>query len=102
MPNTETKTGKLKHSPSPWFISKDGEDYMIETTSGARAIATIEGSVYEERDEANAKLIAAAPTMLEALQNLITEISPAYNFDLRNAPPVVQQALEVIKQATGE
>lgn len=63
-----------KHTPGPWTIDPEGETaWTIESASGTPLC-----DVYIERDsnnsptpecEANARLIAAAPEMLVALQN---------------------------------
>lgn len=63
-----------KHTPGPWNIDKDD--------SGNGVSANVNGSRYwitgviqepgkEFSDEANARLIAAAPDLLEALQNIV-------------------------------
>jgi len=56
----------INHTPGPWVIGKQDHDVvMVDTTSGT-AIC----DVYVDSDErpANARLIAAAPDLLEALE----------------------------------
>jgi hypothetical protein len=66
------------HTPGPWMFDGETDDDVIEITAEARfgkvAIACIEiGFINEFDDEqrANARLIAAAPTLLEALRELV-------------------------------
>jgi hypothetical protein len=78
-------TEKVKHTPGPWFLSHSGyanapfviwagtrrPDYHSKfPLSGVNAIAEIfhdESPAYEQQ-EANARLIAAAPDMLDTLE----------------------------------
>lgn len=56
----------INHTPGPWVIGKQDHDVvMVDTTSGT-AIC----DVYGDSDDrpANARLIAAAPDLLEALE----------------------------------
>ncbi len=71
-----------KHTPSPWAVSvpEKGQDgyphnWSISHESPTRAVyvASIPGAVHYERAQADARLIAAAPDMLEALQELLAD-----------------------------
>lgn len=64
-----------KHTPGPWVahVSKVDEDsgnevMLIRSVDPLRGIASFE--VLDEEDEANGRLIAAAPELLEALKLL--------------------------------
>lgn len=59
---------KSKHTPGPWKAVKCGVTNTIETNNGASLLAMMDH--YTDEDEANAKLMAAAPEMLEALEEL--------------------------------
>lgn len=65
---------KTKHTPGNWTHS-DGSIYSESDPSG-KDIATINknGNTTEEEEHANGELIAAAPSILDALISL-TEIS---------------------------
>lgn len=55
------------HTPGPWkysFESVDPEWAVVHNTLGGPVIANVNA---DHRQEANARLIAAAPAMLEAL-----------------------------------
>lgn len=66
-----------KHTPGPWSIFRDGDNLIIETIPLNRfsAIAEITGGRGLEEDEANARLIAAAPELLEALEQILTRFT---------------------------
>lgn len=59
-----------KHTPGPWFVM-DYDDNVhqvaISDETATRYLAVIDNS--DETDQANARLIAAAPELLEALAN---------------------------------
>lgn len=59
-----------KHTPGPWVL--DGEAWVV--TVATKRYITCEGRNAEEA-EANARLIAAAPEMLEALQEAYRVLS---------------------------
>lgn len=75
----------MPHTPAPWKI-----DNSINTAinKGDKHIAMVnyykcgnpEVDVYGDEHEANARLIAAAPELLEALEEVVTELHGAiYN-----------------------
>jgi len=58
-----------EHTPGPWFIYKDEHEFVIlqnRPVKNATAIAIVYSD--DKPDEANARLIAAAPELLEALK----------------------------------
>lgn len=67
-------TTETKHTPGPWRAKqygKYGEWKVLQADELRHHICTdIRG--LDGMDEANARLIAAAPTLLEALQELLT------------------------------
>ena len=71
-----------KHAPGPWKVSPTDDTVVID--ADGREVAAIDGD-YNDPDtwplmEANARLIAAAPDLLEALKDL---------FSIANAEGVV-------------
>lgn len=64
-----------KHTPGPWKIAFGARDFHItgtrEDTSGHYIARTINDFA---EDEANARLIAAAPELLEALNAVAAEV----------------------------
>ena len=94
---------KTMHTPGPWFlgkidreagtiavdcIDKDGDEALmciLETADGI-----------DPEDEADARLIAAAPELLDALKRVTEQLDEAYGETY-----VVRQARAVIAKATG-
>ncbi|MBI7352836.1 hypothetical protein JEV04_15400 [Pseudomonas aeruginosa] len=69
-----------KHTPGPWFVNGH-ETYTkyVEARIGAgllQEVAACGPTEQQEQQEANARLIAAAPELLDALVNLLPLISP--------------------------
>lgn len=62
----------MSHTPGPWWLSD--HDWYVRATCNQgvnwRVAEVIEVLPEDEQAEANAFLIAAAPEMLEALQNI--------------------------------
>ena len=79
-----------KHTPGPWQIKSDHEPHLIignvdgETVAGFTSysfdfIASIEDEYGEMTDHANARLILAAPELLEAAQKALNYIANTEN-----------------------
>jgi hypothetical protein len=86
-----------KHTPGPWSI------YSI-TFKGYHQIAGAQGGrvcqvlPFEDEYKANARLIAAAPDLLEALKNMCEGFSTLKDSDF----PALAKARAAIAKATGE
>ena len=59
------------HTPAPWYIN-DLWPFMVWSRQG-RIATTIVDVAYTDEDVANARLIAAAPDLLEALKGMFGE-----------------------------
>lgn len=103
--NTETKA---KHTPGPWTL-EDHPDKPCELFArGAIHLADIYMTDFPE-PQANARLIAAAPELLEVVENLLN-IWPSIDFvrykpDMPYHPSVgeiVISAENAIRKAKGE
>jgi len=81
-----------QHTPGPWVIHPEAlGEHSIVTPDGRGLIADIYG-----RSPANARLIAAAPELLEALQDCVAVPN-------KNRPDEVwQRARAAIAKATGQ
>lgn len=70
---------KAKHTPGPWTLTADGAGWYIECSpERGHSVAYIRAEIGEEdpdtsddEKEANARLIAAAPELLDALIALL-------------------------------
>lgn len=71
-----------KHTPGPWRVSKDGDTVVPESTNALLA-DVYDGSPSDKTDmevtRANARLIAAAPEMLEASREIFLELDGRYD-----------------------
>ncbi|HGP1135696.1 TPA: hypothetical protein ACLF0I_003535 [Pseudomonas aeruginosa] len=89
-----------KHTPGPWEIERYS-DGLIQIVGDVRIVSDDEENVttvveaVARGDEANARLIAAAPELLEALQVCIQQITA-----LCSADDVPDQARAEIAKAT--
>lgn len=80
----------IKHTPGPWILKQDDDWFGIESI-GLRYIDT--GLPHSE-NEANARLIAVAPELLEMLISLHNACVLSSGSDI--------EVLRLIEKATGE
>jgi hypothetical protein len=76
------------HTQVPWHLGKRGGNPAIYGKDGTEVAEILHGLTPEWR--ANARLIAAAPELLEALQSLTHPM--ASDEDLQNALAVISKA----------
>lgn len=95
---------KLQHTPGPWKVGVDRVDkntlVMDDNNIGIASVVE-----WPNEAEANARLIAAAPRMLEALIGAIEIIKiwhgeEAFQIYLKNAPEM-KPIISSIERATG-
>ena len=75
---------ETKHTPGPWETSRGAQNYPFSIESESKTIAFIKMQTEVRHTTANAKLIAAAPDLLDACQegyDLITDICNAAGND---------------------
>jgi len=93
-----------KHTPGPWYVGSG--TYEGRNIYSVASVTDDEGFTYQpivasaEDDgikcwDANARLIAAAPDLLEALQEMVRTFA-------KNHAPAVDVARAAIARATGE
>lgn len=94
-----------KHTPGPWWLDDDG---FVASGSGD-TYATVADPHCGDRDiderESNARLIAAAPELLAALQSVMTwwaESVPPNGADDDMPPQIFDAAHAALAKATGE
>jgi len=97
-----------KHTPGPWiahYCPEDGGEYSIHASNGIHVALSIGGT---KSEAANARLIAAAPELLEALQeaeNALADYIPTIErtgASLNYGHSVLKKARAAIAKATGE
>jgi len=95
--NNAGESGMSKHTPGPWRVG--GNSWFVNQIPIEPAIGCAYGAGYEVK--ANARLIAAAPELLEALQ-----ILAEHDFGVNGWTPLLESAAikarAAIRKATGE
>lgn len=96
-----------KHTPGPWDVD-EGDKSTIYELDAANPIAEVFSDRSAEENEANARLIAAAPELLDALTALLDEaedvfvcMADATGIDRHNLPPQFAAARAAIAKAEG-
>lgn len=96
----------MKHSPGPWFISNNYSDMRPEAIHAEGhancIVATTWSIVPEEYRKANAKLIAAAPSLLAAvckLQMVAEEYIQEHDEETHSPADWAKEILAVSRQA---
>lgn len=90
-----------KHTPGPWLVTKEYDHnddviFAVEVEGGQRVCDLM--TDFPE-DEANARLIAAAPDMLEALEGLVSYLDRTCLYEDSGAGARIVAA---IRKAKGE
>lgn len=88
-------------TPGPWVIEKAADAYCIASV-GNLVIMPSSGKVKHDNTEADARLIAATPDLLEALEMIVAE---AGSYTARTGKPVynwLDQARAAIAKAKGQ
>lgn len=96
----KTTTTEQKHTPGPWHIGLAATDRAIYGPQGEH-VATLPDMLASDEVLANARLIAAAPCLLAALQRLM--VAPCINYDDMEPEDLnaIEQAQDAIANATG-
>ena len=92
---------KTEHTPGPWVINESKNIIFIPTSFGNDIVCTItNGGHIKEVSDANARLIAAAPEMLEALKEAKLYIDGIELVLGESAPHIKKCIDEAINKAT--
>lgn len=92
---------KAQHTPAPWYKSIDSQATMRITRTTGEVIATLDNEQLTSERNANARLIAAAPELLEALERLVDHRHIAVN-SIAGKAMGLPQAISAIAKAKGE
>jgi hypothetical protein len=87
-----------QHTPGPW-------EFLPPDDGNCGAITAKTGWICdfaEEPSDANARLIAAAPDLLEALKNLVNQHNTVYGIGDMEMQSAIDFAHKAIAKATGE
>lgn len=87
-----------KHTPGPWYI--DAKTIMVIRASDSLIAMTagLPDDELTQQELANARLIAAAPDLLAALEAMVIR----YGWGHNEADPEMKHARAVIAKATGD
>jgi hypothetical protein len=88
-----------QHTPGPW-ASNSADSFELGVYGSGYRIAKMTGGEIN-RDIANARLIAAAPDLLEALQGMLLGFSLTQNPDAYPSNAPCNKARAAIAKATG-
>lgn len=87
--NAPSRTASSAHTPGPWYVAVDAEGFSEIHKGGEHVGAVIYNTGGHARDEedrrwhaertANARLIAAAPELLAALQCALFDLEHTYS-----------------------
>lgn len=97
-------SGEFKGTPGPWEVEDNGHFYDINAGRGTVGNVCSSASWYDNDMHrgpvaiANAQLIAAAPELLEALQNMVE----AYQHEASIDNPALLSARAAIAKALGK
>ena len=91
----------MSATPGPWHISFESTnpEWAIVMNAGGMTIANVNA---DSRQAANARLIAAAPELLDALEDIANAQSVYWNNPAEFESWVKRHALATIARATGE
>lgn len=83
-------TKQNQHTPGPWHVMPDGDGLPLTIDSDVHYVAEakykpaggyrLNGDVYLETAKANARLIAAAPDLLDVVKRYVANIPEADQF----------------------
>lgn len=95
-----------KHTTGPWSAEptcpNDGVNCWFIVSEDRKQVGSVDGYQGDPEREANARLIAAAPDLLEALQNVVDAWSSQFERQGHMAPEWAKKARAAITKATGE
>lgn len=90
--------GEFKGTPGPWYRGGD-ENGKVSINAGEYFVALVDQC---SAQKSNAHLIAAAPELLEALQNAKFILTLGTRVDYADWRNAIQQCDEAIAKALGE
>ena len=96
---------EMKHTPGPWVCQTQANGSSIRhpvILSDDGAVATAQWCDNTQKTNANARLIAAAPELLEALNAVLRDYKAVHCVGDLEMQPALFQAHAAIDKATGQ
>lgn len=92
----------MKHTPGPWTFDKKSvvKRVFSDYGGGLRNLGTHICTLADGPDIANARLIAAAPELLEALEDAVSVLVKEYGFEARDSE-YIKELNRIIAKAKG-
>ena len=91
-----------KHTPGPWRVVDSWNDHMVESQNGEEIIWQDGPHDTPTINEANARLIVAAPDLLEALESMLQSFLITQSLDDYPIDAPCNKARAAIAKAKGE
>jgi hypothetical protein len=96
----------MSHTPGPWIVTNEDPPRILATDDRATVVAVTTAPRSNPSNMADARLIAAAPELLEALKKIVRRAFPVSGsdaMDLRRDLHHIQEiALQAIAKAEGK
>ena len=95
----ETET--IKHTGGDWELVEASNtlgDFFIRSSEAPGGIAVLVRGLGKEEEEANARLLLAAPEMLDSLHDLVEWANGFDGAAGKSEPPWIQKAREILKK----
>lgn len=95
-----------KYTKGPWKLTRVGNDYIVKSSETTRIVCSVQDAYSDafETFQANARLIAAAPEMLEALNKIVSmmqlksDLQQMTELDVQ----IFELVLEQVKKSRGD
>lgn len=95
--------GERKHTPGPWGYIFTDEGIVVDANSGKTDVAIVAGRADDSVEIANARLLAAAPELLDALNEIVRQIDQGGSgAKVFARDSCIATARSIIAKATGE
>lgn len=93
-----------EHTKGPWFVTTGGDSYYVESKLNGAMIQEVAwcGRTLHDEQEANARLMSAAPELLEAVETLLDCFVNDPLGWMDSSDIAVEKAHDAIHKATGE
>ena len=88
----------MPHTPGPWNTIWESGTHIIDANAGKTDIAHVINRGNPDTTEANARLIAAAPELLEALQM----VNAFYSEGVDEEDPTERSVMAAVRAAIGK
>ena len=92
---------KVTHTPGPWRVGKKYVTDIYPNDGGMLVARVMTGGISNNKSHANARLIAAAPELLAALQSIAETVVYAPEGGHEEVSDCVRIAKQAIAKATG-